>query len=707
MTSVGDLLSGFQKWLKVHRGLAGKQGSGKRRHAIVSTVQAVLAPVPKEQPDLLLDLSALSEFAREKAAAATGESRDHLNFFVDYVDERITTSARTVLSRGPATTANGAPVGGSSKGPSLAESAGDSAEEVSPPSRIIGRVSVSRDTPARPNEFSFWAEDRDDLHLEIGSIVTATGESTEGPISLIGIVTDVSATSATESPTDDFYATGYGDPAVVAPTRRPVIRIGKVSVVRRSDGRFEPPSGNWPVSFATADEIMEAYGADIPEAQRVLAGFTFDAERQPVPIFVDSTYLLGYEGAHLNISGASGLATKTSYALFFLQSILAHCAAHSEPVGVIAFNVKEADLMRIDLGAKTWQEIDAAIGEDEWQRMLWGATREAGVDPLEFREKLRFYAPPRPENVSKPLTFRAADAATSIYSYGLLDLIELGGGGLLGLLDIEDIDEKASALLFSIADAIRDPHDNSFKPRPSTFRDLLNRLRELSRGDEQWVTIGGGTHHTATISKVLNRLNQAVSHQLRGLTLLDDARGHPVPVEKLQPYQAWVVDISKLHPKGQRLIFTNIYQSLYRSLESKRNKEEEIQVAGSRVSLKDFPSRVVVFVDELNKFAPGGRGAAPLKEQIVSITARGRSIGLSLLGAEQIANQVDDELLANSSTFAVGRTHAISLGGSLFQWLQGGLKDRATVLRKGEMIVWHAIHSRPVLVSFPKPIHNF
>lgn len=71
-----------------------------------------------------------------------------------------------------------------------------------------------------------------------------------------------------------------------------------------------------------------------------------------------------------------------------------------------------------------------------------------------------------------------------------------------------------------------------------------------------------------------------------------------------------------------------------------------------------------------------------------------------------MANQVDEELLSNTSTFAIGRTHAISLKGDAFQWLQGGLKEKAMVLRKGDMILWHAVHSRPIIVSFPKPLHT-
>ena len=165
------------------------------------------------------------------------------------------------------------------------------------------------------------------------------------------------------------------------------------------------------------------------------------------------------------------------------------------------------------------------------------------------------------------------------------------------------------------------------------------------------------------------------------------------------------IDISKLHPKGQRLVFSIVYNTLALLLEAKRNNEDEIQLGDRTVSLADFPNKIVVFVDELNKFAPSGREFSPIKSSIVDITARGRSIGLSLIGAQQMASQVDSEILANTSTFAVGRSHAIGLKGGVFEWLKGGLKDKALVLKKGDMILWHAVHNRPVIISFPKPIH--
>ena len=51
--------------------------------------------------------------------------------------------------------------------------------------------------------------------------------------------------------------------------------------------------------------------------QRLPAGLSRDDE----PLYLDLDFLDGTRGAHVNISGVSGVATKTSYATFLLYSL--------------------------------------------------------------------------------------------------------------------------------------------------------------------------------------------------------------------------------------------------------------------------------------------------------------------------------------------------------------------------------------------------
>ena len=66
------------------------------------------------------------------------------------------------------------------------------------------------------------------------------------------------------------------------------------------------------------------------------------------PIYLDADFLIGPEAAHLNITGVSGLATKTSAVEWLLASIFTHFPAQKGIVAAVCFNVKGPDLCFLD-----------------------------------------------------------------------------------------------------------------------------------------------------------------------------------------------------------------------------------------------------------------------------------------------------------------------------------------------------------------------
>ncbi|MGB9877918.1 MAG: hypothetical protein ACPLPS_09150, partial [bacterium] len=271
--------------------------------------------------------------------------------------------------------------------------------------KLIGRVAPTLATPATPNEFTFWLRDDDSIHLEVGNLVTA--RDNRSGIYAVGLVSEVRALSDVEGILDSFYAHSLGRPEIEMPTKMPCIMSAKVEVVRRSDGMSEPVRGMWEVSFATPKQIREAYGADISSEQEVLVGFTYDEQGNPVPITIDARYVLGYEAAHINIAGASGVATKTSYALFLLYSLLGFNEKAStretggrEMISAIAFNVKEADLMVIDDLPDEWPSFTKwkEKGDKDIRQSipLWELAKENyKIDPIKWKKEksFKFFAP--------------------------------------------------------------------------------------------------------------------------------------------------------------------------------------------------------------------------------------------------------------------------------------------------------------------------
>ncbi len=61
-----------------------------------------------------------------------------------------------------------------------------------------------------------------------------------------------------------------------------------------------------------------------------------------------------------------------------------------------------------------------------------------------------------------------------------------------------------------------------------------------------------------------------------------------------------------------------------------------------------------VVLDELNKYAPRD-GESPIKEILLDVAERGRSMGIVLIGAQQTASEVERRIIANSSIRVVGR----------------------------------------------------
>lgn len=561
--------------------------------------------------------------------------------------------------------------------------------------KIIGRVAPTIKTPTTPFRFTFWVKDDEDVHVEVGNIVTA--RHPRGNLKVTGIVSDLQATSDVPDVIDSFYGHVFGRPEEDVPTRITTVLSATVEVVRRSDNRMEPIRGFWPVMFASAEEIQEAYGSDIPADYRVLAGFTYDDKNNPVPIFLDARYILGYEAAHVNISGASGVATKTSYALFLIYSILAYGEKQKEDsVAAIAFNVKEADLMFIDK-LPEWEELEGLEHHNHFGKSvrLWTEAKKHGIDPIKWVKdrKIRFFAPQHFQGRGV-LSNREQDVEA--FNYSLRSILEEGPRLLFSIFDPEDLDEKAVALIMSMAELAKEEN--------LTFESLIEKLRkEISeirneRGKRSdWFSINGVPHHKLTGYKILNRLNHILDNQLKGVVVKSESTDHPIPLENLKPGDLWVIDITRLSDKGQRLIFQAVVHKVFRILERRKSSTNEFA---------SFPKHVLIFVDELNKFVPAGREFSIIKGDIVEIAARGRSFGFCLCGAQQLASKIDEEVIANTSTFVVGRSHPVEIHKTPYGWLPEGLKQKAIVLEKGNMLLWHAIHKRPVLVHFPIPLHR-
>jgi len=140
-----------------------------------------------------------------------------------------------------------------------------------------------------------------------------------------------------------------------------------------------------------------------------------------------------------------------------------------------------------------------------------------------------------------------------------------------------------------------------------------------------------------------------------------------------------------LHERAQRFVVGVILKRLF------EDKEER----GSRDPL------TFIVLDELNKYAPR-EGWSPIKEILLDIAERGRSLGIVLIGAQQTASEVERRIVANSSFRVVGRLDAAEAARDEYGFL-GAARPRAAILKPGTMIVLQPEIPLPLHVRFPFP----
>jgi hypothetical protein len=258
------------------------------------------------------------------------------------------------------------------------------------------------------------------------------------------------------------------------------------------------------------------------------------------------------------------------------------------------------------------------------------------------------------------------------------------------LLNKDDVDAKADALIDFIREQVVDQHFTdpmltqphrvqSFADLDAWFKDILRALE--SKDDQSW-----RTHHVATIRKVRNRLVN-IATRCAGL-VTDDGAPSDLPFENgFTDRTIYVVDIANVEEDAQDLVFARIVSKLREQLERR-----ELGV-----------DHVIVFVDELNKYAPSDGQDTYVKKMLLDIAERGRYLGLVLFGAQQFRSQVHRRVVGNSGTSLFGRMDPDELATPGYATLSPAVRTKLSSLEKGQLMVRHPHFTQPVFVRFPRP----
>jgi DNA helicase HerA-like ATPase len=552
------------------------------------------------------------------------------------------------------------------------------------PDNGVGRVLGTQHTST--SEFRVVLDDDEYLQLD-DLVVVRTQVPKYGEVRTYGVVTESEAVyegAQYESDTHRIAAEGILPGAKVRSARVAVTRVDPELWVSADPGEV--------VERARGEERDRALYVD--EMGRPLpVGIGRDGD----PVFVDLDFFDGRKGGHMSISGISGVATKTSFAMYFLRLLTSRPDVLGEGAAnlrILVFNVKGEDLLWLDKRNRVFTADD----EERWDKL--------GVPAQPF-PSVSFWAPPRARSgdVVIPDTGGRQDGVEA-FAWTPREFID---EGLLRFLftDATDyrnqlpfVEERVRAQLRRFARdvagrpgvvVLRDPADGDDARGPVVAHPgerLIVDLGSLIEGIEEFIDPAEGEPDSrwtgrvqgGTVSAFLRRLHaaeQRLGHLIRA--------GESRRIDRVAA-QVTVVGIQTLHDLGQRFVVGALLAETF----------DDKERSGQRLPLS------VVVLDELNKYAPR-EGQSPLKEMLIDIAQRGRSLGVLLVGAQQTASKVAPEVMENAAIKVAGRLDAAEAERPEYGWMLPSTRARARLLKPGTMILSQPALPVPLVVDFPFP----
>lgn len=558
--------------------------------------------------------------------------------------------------------------------------------------KTIGKVAALESCPTTITSFVFWTDQ--DLKLspfDIVKVQHVDDSFTFGQVEEISHITDAASFMST------FISNDFGDVSITAPTERVGMNYVKARVLGNNKQIYLPVHNDAPVYLAEREEIEKALGFDNVQ-NKVICGTTsmysnIKDQQIEIPVPLNRDFLIGPEGAHLNISGISGLAAKTSYAMFLVKSLIeaVNGAKADEGAGSVAFvvlNVKGRDLLALDEMSKA-RDIEAT--KKKYQ--------DLGLTPEPMKNIHYYYPYGGSIGIGKP-----GNASTYLSSDKVAEQIKNGKAKLFKFEAKKDI--KNIDLLFSEVD---DPQQ--------TVASIIDTLLVAQESDESPFKVGTWGELEDIVKQQMDKtIDKGITVQswrkfYRHLHLyLDSSKAFVDGINtgnyecrlanelvEIKPNDVFVIDVAKEAESMQAFVFGHVMREVMKL----RNGE----YTDLRETEAPVPERIVIVIDEMNKYCSKDCPKdSPILKQVLDIAERGRSLGVVLFGAEQFRSAIHERVTGNCATKAYGRTNSVEVSKKDYTSLNSVQKDIMMRLSQGEYIVENPVLRAPIRISFPKPI---
>jgi uncharacterized protein len=529
---------------------------------------------------------------------------------------------------------------------------------------VVGRVIGTED--ATPLEF--WVGVTPGRYLQLDDVVALERALPDGrTVRIFGTVGQVRARHEGARFDSDVFLIEEG----VLPAE--VAEAAQVSTTRFEPEILVPPRPGEPVRLARGAERDQALFFD-QMSERLPIGLS----RSGDPLYANLEFIDGRRGAHVNISGISGVATKTSYATFLLHALFTSPVLGARAVNTkaLVFNVKGEDLLFLD-------HPNSRLDDEQQARYsLLGL-------PAEPFRSVAIYAPARHGDPTAAPEVASRHTGVTSFFWTLQDFCR---DDLLPFLfaDAEDDRAQYTTVIYNVMAQLRRASpagDGGVRIEGETvrtFRQLADLVTRMVQDDATRFDWAGPAIGMGTVNAFVRRLQGAVRHVER--LIRSDIPNPERNRVSLEGHQVTVVDLHNLHDRAKRFV---VGVTVRRAFEDKER-------AGQSAEL------LFLVLDELNKYAPR-EGSSPIAEVLLDVAERGRSLGVILVGAQQTASEVERRIVANSSIRVVGRLDAAEAGREEYGFLPTVQRQRATIMKPGTMLVNQPELPVPLLVEFPFP----
>ncbi|HVF09471.1 MAG TPA: hypothetical protein VNA16_01640 [Abditibacteriaceae bacterium] len=551
----------------------------------------------------------------------------------------------------------------------------------------VGRVGCPAGQEATSDKFHFWIPS--DALVEKSQLVTCGSTIAGEDMTFYAIVDEVRRSSRKRSMGQEFDEAD-GDLNYTPPFQTEGCTWAEVSILRTEPPLFTPPRERSEVLLARAEDARLAYRADeIDEEKRLPIGLIKNGGREVLgPGVIDLNYLLGVNGGHLNVNGAAGRGTKSSFLLFINWLLLRRARREQQArpsaedrlrVVPIILNVKGHDLFYIDRPSNRFDEEKHG---ESWRQLGEG-------EPAPF-EDVEFYAMQQAgSNLAVAIRGRSD---VKPFSWSLKDVID---GGLLPYLFADEDAGQAnfSVLVHDIAETLTHEHINNdgslrrelnatpLGVHPPSFQGLLEFIKDEGANQVQG-------HYAGTWKKLYRRLLKLL-YESKGVLRRKDLQGHPLRVVRQDNSMPIVIDLSELSGSLdlQRFVVATILRQLVDS-----------RTGTNRVSGLVY----LVTLDELNRFAPRG-SHDEITRLVEQVAAEMRSQGIILLGAQQQASLVSQRVVENCAIRAIGKSGSLELSQAVWQFISPAARRKAESLLADEKLIVQDNFREPMHVRVPFP----